>query len=78
MSSPLSRPILRGLKDGEILLEARILAVADVAEAMTSYRPALGLDRALQEIRENCGRLYDPEVVEDCLRVFGKGFNWKC
>jgi len=45
---------------------------------MTSYRPALGLDRALQEIRENCGRLYDPEVVEDCLRVFGKGFNWKC
>jgi putative nucleotidyltransferase with HDIG domain len=62
-----------GLKDGEILLEAKILAVADVVEAMAShrpYRPALGIDMALHEIEHQKGELYDPEVVEICLRLF--------
>jgi len=59
-----------GLKGDEILLEARILAVADVVEAMVShrpYRPALGIDRALEEISKNKGTKYDPEVVDACL-----------
>ncbi len=66
----------RGLKDGEILFEARILAVADVVEAMSShrpYRPALGIEAALKEIKENRGKLYDPDVVDACLSVFKKG-----
>lgn len=69
----------RGLKGEEILLEARILAVADVVEAMSShrpYRPAHPLEKALAEIRENAGKLYDPDVVEACLRVFQKGFQF--
>lgn len=59
----------RGLKGDEILLEARILCVADVVEAISShrpYRPALGLQVALEEIQKNKGRLYDAEVVEVC------------
>jgi PAS domain S-box-containing protein/putative nucleotidyltransferase with HDIG domain len=63
----------RGLKDGEILLEARIIAVADVVEAMIShrpYRPALGLEKALEEIMKNAGRLYDEDVVKSCVRLF--------
>jgi putative nucleotidyltransferase with HDIG domain len=62
-----------GLSGEEILLEARILAVADVVEAMAShrpYRPSLGLDYALREIVENKGKLYDPKVVDACLKVF--------
>ena len=54
---------------------ARILCVADVVEAMAShrpYRPALGIDVALQEIRGNCGRLYDQEAVHACLALFEK------
>lgn len=69
----------RGLKGEEILLEAKIIAVADVVEAMSShrpYRPALGVDEALAEIRKNAGNLYDPEVVEACERVFAKGFTF--
>ena len=57
----------------DILLEARILGVADVVEAMAShrpYRPALGIDKALGEISENKGILYDPEVVGACLKLF--------
>jgi putative nucleotidyltransferase with HDIG domain len=69
----------QGLKGDEILLEARILAVADVVEAMAShrpYRPALGIDAALSEIEKNRGRLYDPEIVAACLRLFReKGFT---
>jgi response regulator RpfG family c-di-GMP phosphodiesterase len=69
----------RGLTNGEIILEARLLAVADVVEAMAShrpYRPALGLDRALREISEKKGRLYDASVVDSCLRLFEeKGFT---
>lgn len=64
-----------GLKNGEILLEAKILAVADVVEAMSShrpYRPSFGLDRALEEIRSNRGVLYEPEVVDKCLKLFAE------
>jgi len=61
------------LKGDEILLEARIIGVADVVEAMSShrpYRPALGIDKALEEISQNKGILYDPEVVDACLKLF--------
>ena len=63
----------RGLKGDEILLEARILTVADVVEAMSShrpYRPLLGVFPALQEITQHKGTLYDLQVVDACLRVF--------
>ena len=63
----------QGLSGEEILLEARILAVADVVEAMAShrpYRPALGIDKALEEISKNRGVLYDPDVADDCLKIF--------
>jgi PAS domain S-box-containing protein/putative nucleotidyltransferase with HDIG domain len=62
-----------GLKGEDILLEAKILAVADTIEAMAShrpYRPALGIDKALDEISKNRGTLYDPDVVDACLEVF--------
>lgn len=62
-----------GLSGDRILLEARILAVADVVEAMSShrpYRPARGLDEALREIEQNQGRLYDSDVSVACLRLF--------
>jgi len=65
----------RGLKGDKILLEAKILAVADVVEAMIShrpYRPALTLNIALKEITENSGTLYDPEVVKACRELFLK------
>ena len=69
----------RGLKETEILLEARILAVADVVEAIAShrpYRPARGIDVALEEIVANRGILYDPDVVDACVRLFHeKGYN---
>ncbi len=69
------------LKGDKILLEARIIGVADVVEAMSShrpYRPALGIDKALEEISQNRGILFDPEVVDVCLRLFKeKGFNFK-
>jgi len=57
----------QGLSGEEILIEARILTVADVIEAMSShrpYRPALGIDTALGEISKNSGILYDPKVVD--------------
>jgi PAS domain S-box-containing protein len=63
----------QGLKPKEILLEARILAVADVVEAMASprpHRPARGIDAALDEIGRNKGTLYDPQVVDACLTLF--------
>ncbi len=62
-----------GLRSDAILVEARIIAVADVVEAMAShrpYRPALGVERALSEIEQNRGRLYDGPVVDACLRLF--------
>ncbi len=64
-----------GTKGEEIMLEARILAVADVVEAMASfrpYRPALGIDRALEEISQNKGILYDTDVVNACTRLFAE------
>ena len=71
----------RKLKGDEILMEARIMAVADGVEAMAShrpYRPALGISAALEEIEKNKGVLYDPEVVDACLRLFReKGFQLK-
>ena len=62
-----------GLVGDDIMLEARILAVADTVEAMSSHRPyraALGLEPALAEIRSGAGRLYDATVVEACVAVF--------
>lgn len=68
------------LKGDQILLESRILAVADVTEAQSSYRPyrpALGIETALNEISKNSGKLYDPTVVEVCLTLFReKLFNF--
>jgi len=63
------------LKGDEILLDARILAVADVVEAMAShrpYRPAIGIDAALEEIEKNRGVLYDNTVADVCLKLFRK------
>ena len=69
-----------GLKDKDIILEAKILGVADVVEAMICsrpYGPAQGIDRALEEIHQNTGILYDPEVVTVCLKLFvEKGFSF--
>lgn len=65
-----------GLADDEISMGARILAVADVVEAMSSHRPyktAAGHDKALDEIRQNAGRLYDADVVSACLEMFASG-----
>ena len=71
----------RGLKGEQILLEARILTVADVVEAMCShrpYRPSIKLKNALKEISTNKGKFYDPKVVSVCLALFKKkGFNFK-
>lgn len=61
------------LKGDDILLEARIIAVADVVEAISShrpYRPTLGIDFALEEISQNRGILYDPDAVDACLKLF--------
>lgn len=70
----------RRLKDEQIILEARIMAVADVVEAMAShrpYRPGLGIDTALQEIEKNKGSLYDQDVAEACIRLFReKGYQF--
>jgi PAS domain S-box-containing protein len=62
-----------GLTGDKLLIESRILAVADVVEAMAShrpYRPSHGVGAALDEIAQNKGTLYDPEVVDACLRLF--------
>lgn len=63
----------QGLKLGSIILEAAILAVADVVEAMSShrpYRPSLGIDAALSEIKGNKGSLYSPDAVDACNNLF--------
>jgi PAS domain S-box-containing protein len=71
----------RGLKAEAIMIEAKILAVADVVEAISShrpYRPARGLDTALEEITQGRGKLYDPAVVDICLKLFReKGFKFE-
>src|SRR5664280_2495938 len=69
----------RNLKGDEILMEARIMAVADVVEAMAShrpYRPGLGMDAALAEIEKNKGIFYDSTVADACMRLFReKGYK---
>lgn len=69
----------QGLKGEAICPEARIVAVADVVEAMSSHRPhrpALGIDAALEEISANRGTLFDAQAVDACLRLFrDKGFD---
>jgi len=71
----------QGIFGEDISLEARVLAVADVVEAMAShrpYRPALGMEVALKEIEKNKDILYDPKVVAACIKVFKeKGFKFK-
>ncbi len=71
----------QGIKGEDILPEARILGVADVVEAICRYRPyrpASGIDKALKEISQYSGVLYDPEVVDACTRLFSeKGFRFK-
>jgi PAS domain S-box-containing protein/putative nucleotidyltransferase with HDIG domain len=70
----------KGIKGDEIIPEARILAVADVVEAMTShrpYRPALGADKALEEITMHRGVLYDEKAVDACITLFKeRGFKF--
>jgi PAS domain S-box-containing protein/putative nucleotidyltransferase with HDIG domain len=70
----------RGLKGDEILPEAKVLAIADVVEAITShrpYRPSLGFEPAKQELRDRKGTAYDPEMVEACLEIIDNGaFSW--
>ena len=71
----------QGLIGNEIMLEARIVNVADVVDAMISQRPyrsSQGIDDALEEIKVNAGILYDPEVVDVCLYIFNeKGFQFE-
>jgi len=71
----------QGLLGKEIILEARILAVADVVETISShrpYRPALGINKALKEISQKRGILYDSRVVDACLKLFTqKGFRFE-
>jgi putative nucleotidyltransferase with HDIG domain len=70
----------QGLKGDDILLEARIITVADVVEAISShrpYRPSMGIEIALEEIKRGRGSEYDPEVVDACIKVFNeKGFTF--
>jgi len=69
----------QGLEGADILTEARILAVADVVESMASYRPyrpSLGIEAALEEIKQNRGTLFDEAVVDACLSLFTeKGYQ---
>ncbi len=71
----------RKIVDGDILLESRIISVADVVEAMASdrpYRPALGIDAALAEVNEKKGQLYDSQIVDICTKLFkGKGYKFE-
>jgi HD-GYP domain-containing protein (c-di-GMP phosphodiesterase class II) len=64
------------LKDNEIRLEAKILHVADVVEAMSShrpYRPSLGINKALEELEEHKGTMYSIKIVDICLKLFKEG-----
>ena len=68
-----------GLVGEDIILPARIVAVADVVEAMSNhrpYRPAVGLEQALDQVASNVGTLYDSEVVRHCLAIFEDGFEF--
>ena len=69
----------QGISGEDILLEARILGVADVIGAMAShrpYRPSLGIDKALEEISQESGSVYDPRAVDACVKLFTeKGYQ---
>jgi putative nucleotidyltransferase with HDIG domain len=68
----------QGLKGDEIIIEARILTVADIVEAMSShrpYRPALGIEKSLDQIKKDKGKLLDPDVVDACLKIFKQGYK---
>ena len=71
----------QGLEGDDILPEARILRVADEVEALAShrpYRPAFGIDKALEAVSKRRGVLFDPDVVDACLKVFNeKGFTFQ-
>ncbi|MDD5384135.1 MAG: PAS domain S-box protein [Gallionella sp.] len=71
----------QGLKGDQIIIEARILCVADVVEAISAHRPyraGLGIEAALEEITKNCGVFYDPQVVDACLTLFReRGYSFK-
>ena len=63
----------QGLSGNDILVEARIIAVSDVVEAMAShrpYRPGLGIDKALEEIGNYRGKYYDSDIVDACVSLF--------
>jgi putative nucleotidyltransferase with HDIG domain len=65
----------RGLAGDDLSIEARIIGVADVVETMAShrpYRPSMGIDKALEEITQNSGTLYDADVVAACLKIFNE------
>ena len=70
----------RKVKSNDIIVEAKIIAVADVVEAMSSnrpYRPPLGIDKALKEINKGKDKLYDTKVVEACVKIITKkGFKF--
>ena len=69
----------RHLKSDEILLEAKIIIVADVVEAVSSHRPyraALGFEAAIEEIKKNAGVLYDAEIVQICTSILEEGFRF--
>ena len=70
----------QGLSSDDILLEAKIISVADVVEAMSShrpYRPSRGIDKALEEIKNKAGHIFDPQIVNACLKLFNeKGFSF--
>ncbi|MDD3270200.1 MAG: HD domain-containing protein, partial [Syntrophomonadaceae bacterium] len=69
-----------GLSGDQLLIETKIISVADVVEAMASHRPyrvAMGIDQALEEILRNVGRFYDSQVVFTCIELFKKkGFKF--
>lgn len=71
----------QGLKNGQIWMEARVLGVADVVEAMSShrpYRPAHGKKKAVEEIEKNKGTLFEPQAVDVCVRlIVEKGYQFK-
>jgi PAS domain S-box-containing protein/putative nucleotidyltransferase with HDIG domain len=71
----------QGLSGNDINIEARIISIADIVEAMAThrpYRPALGISKALEEIIQNKGILYDPQAVDACIRLFNvKGFQFE-
>ncbi len=71
----------QGLREKDIMMEAKIVAVADVVEAMAShrpYRPSLGIEAALKEIQTGAGRVYDASVAQICIALFREeGFTFE-